>query len=69
MTGLVPVIHVGPSDAAGRWERRKPTKRRLPIDFPTWMAGTEAGHDASLCLLATTVEQTSQTIVHTSSKS
>src|SRR3954469_227514 len=49
MAGLVPAIHVGPSVNP----RRMPCSPRhcerryssTPVAFPTWKAGTEAGHD------------------------
>jgi hypothetical protein len=48
MAGLVPAIHVEPSDAAGRRERHRLATCRSQVAFPTWMAGTrlhKAGHD------------------------
>jgi hypothetical protein len=46
MTGLVPVIHVEPSGSVGRGQGVSVfDSRPASSDGPTWMAGTEAGHD------------------------
>jgi hypothetical protein len=45
MTGLVPVIHVGTSRGVGRLNGTTRSRFKAPVSFPTWMAGTAAGHD------------------------